>query len=97
MKLTGISNTLIYITAIFLSLQLCYCILLDRRLRDRIDFLNGVKCNSVKNSKIINKHIDGGRCECQESDGTLGSPIDKREIKCFEPQGFDGGTFICLQ
>lgn len=96
MKLTGISNSFIYITVIFLSLESCCCILLDRGQQDKIDFLNGQNCASVKSSNVINRHVHGGRCECRKGEGTLGSPNDGNEIKCFEMGGFDGGTNICL-
>lgn len=91
MKFTEISNSYIYIIASFSYLELCYCILIDRGLRDRIDFLNGQNCHSVKDSDVY-----GARCRCRQGEGTLGSPNDKSEIICFEPGGFDGGRNIYL-
>lgn len=90
MEFTGILNSYIYITASFLNLELCFCILLDRGLRDRIDFLNGENCHSVTNSDVSDD-----RCRCRPDDGTLGSN-NKNKIICFGPDGLDGGTNIYL-
>lgn len=81
MKFTGISDSFIYITAMFLCMELCYCIWIDRALQDKFDVFKGPECTIPQD----------GRCTCLTVDGTLASHIDNSEIKCLESGDFSDG------
>ena len=87
MKFTGISNSYIYVT-MFLCSELCYCILIDRAMQDKIDLLKGTTCDK------LNSQLQNGRCTCPTEDETttVASLKDNNEIKCLESGAFHGGT-----
>ena len=68
MKFTGMSNLFVYITAMFLCMELCYCIWIERALLDRIEFLNGLNCDGVENSEVHD-----GKCRCGTGEPILAS------------------------
>ena len=59
MKFTGIKNSFLYISTMFLSVKLCYCISIERALRDTIYFNNTSSCSYVENSNVTNN-----ACKC---------------------------------
>ena len=60
MKFSGKTNSLIYITAMFLCIKLCNCFFITRLPHDVIDFLDGQKC--ISESVPLE---NGQRCECK--------------------------------
>lgn len=91
MKFTGITNSFICTTAIFLCIELCSCFFLNRSERDEFDFLNGQNCDNVPGSNIS----DARGCKCKSNKGTLASE-DDGSIKCFEDKYVDESKNTCL-
>lgn len=82
MKFAGISNLLTYKTVMFLYMELCYCILIERAPQDRFEFLNKSNCDSVENSEYRD-----GKCRCAEGEPILASN-NNTQIICSElPKG----------
>ena len=82
MKFSGMSNLLIYITAMFLCMELCYCMLIERALPDRFKFFTELDCDNVDNSDSSN-----GKCKCYEKEPILTSNNNTKIICSPLPEG----------
>ena len=86
MKFTGITNSLICITAMFLCIELCSCFFLNRSQHDVYDLLDGQNCfsESVRLG-------DSQRCKCNERTTIASKPKHHGNIECLEGNNIEGG------
>ena len=72
----------------FLCMELCYCIWIDRELQDTfdIDVLNGKECDSLNTDEV-----DVNSCICRTSEPIFASQKENSEILCLDKTAFKGG------
>lgn len=85
MKISVISNSLLNVILMLHCMESCYCVRVDRGVRDKIDVSRDTNnCNFLADS-----FVEMGKCKCSRSANNIATYIGGSQVACVHDLDID--------